>query len=81
MIFLVLSFVFVFAIRLSYDSISLNALGILISVYISRTVGILQKLRYFFSGLCIENSIPFINVVAPTILHIIMGKLMLFTST
>ena len=44
---------------------------------IARNVGILQKLRYFIP----ENSIPFVNIVAPTILHIIMGKFILFTST
>ena len=40
-----------------------------------------SKVTIFYSGLCIENSIPFINIVAPTILHIIMGKFILFTST
>ena len=40
-----------------------------------------SKVTIFYSGLCIENSIPFINIVAPTIVHIIMGKFILFTST
>ncbi len=40
-----------------------------------------SKVTIFYAGLCIENSIPFINIVAPTILHIIMGKFILFTST
>ena len=31
--------------------------------------------------LCIENVIPFFNIIAPTILHIIMGKFILLTFT
>ena len=34
---------------------------------IARNVGILQKLQSFCSDLCIENSIPFIDIIAPTI--------------
>ena len=48
---------------------------------IARNVGILQKLRYFIPAYVLTNSIPFINIVVPTILHIIMGKFILFTST
>ena len=40
-----------------------------------------SKVTIFCSDLCIENSIPFIDIDAPTILHIIMGKFILFTST
>ena len=39
-----------------------------------------SKVTIFYSGLCIENSIPLINIVAHTILHIIMGKFILFTA-
>ena len=46
---------------------------------IARNVGIL--LSYFIPAYVSKNSIPFINIVAPTILHIIMGKFILFTST
>ena len=48
---------------------------------IARNVGILQKLRYFIPAYVLKNSIPFVNIVAPTILHIIMGKFISFTST
>ena len=40
-----------------------------------------SKVTIFYPGLCIENSIPFVSIVAPTILHIIMGKFISFTST
>ena len=40
-----------------------------------------SKVTIFCSDVCIGNSIPFIDIVAPTILHIIMGKFILFTST
>ena len=34
------------------------------------------KVTIFYSGLYIENSIPFINIVAPTILHVIKSTLL-----
>ena len=40
-----------------------------------------SKVTIFCSGLCIENSIPFFNIIAHTILHIIMGKFILLTFT
>ena len=40
-----------------------------------------SKVTIICSGLCIENSIPFFNIIAPTILHIIMGKFILLTFT
>ena len=40
-----------------------------------------SKITIFYPDLCIENSIPFVNIVAPTILHIIMGQFISFTST
>ena len=40
-----------------------------------------SKVTIFYPGLRIENSIPFVNIVAPTILHIIMGQFISFTST
>ena len=40
-----------------------------------------SKVTIFYPGLCIENSIPFVSIVAPTILHIIMGKFISFTYT
>ena len=40
-----------------------------------------SKVTIFCSGLCIENVIPFFNIIAPTILHIIMGKFILLTFT
>ena len=33
-----------------------------------------SKVTIFYPGLRIENSIPFVNIVATTILHIIMGQ-------
>ena len=40
-----------------------------------------SKVTIFCSGLCIENVIPFFNIIAPSILHIIMGKFILLTFT
>ena len=37
-----------------------------------------SKVTIFNPGICTENSIPFVNIVAPTILHIIMGKFISF---
>ena len=33
-----------------------------------------SKVTIFYPGLCIENSIPFVNIVAPTILTLLWGN-------